>query len=467
MKWLRGSNSLAVRLIVMLTITSVFVIAGAGLMFYVALEAQLNAADHEEIQGKMNALEQLIQDMPDEIQPYDLIEKLQDITTGHPRLLIAVKGRSGWLVVPELKFQHALEKHGDIPDRKILSLYHENDAWLVRKSAITEGGPKPLDAVYLAINVSDSRLTIKRYRSTAVAISVLAALLCGGIGYLVIRRGLAPLEKLATEAEQLTADQLHTPLAIGKAPDEVRSLVASINLMLARLNQSFSNLEQFSADIAHELRTPINSLLQKTEVILSRPRSIQEYEELHHLNLEEFGKLKNMVGDMLFLARADHGMLVLERAQVDLLHEVRQVAEFFEYIASDKQQDIQIRGAGNLFADRLMVHRALTNLFSNAVKYGLPETTIQVDIRHEAKQLVITVSNACAALSEAELQGLFARFIRGNAPLNRDVDGTGIGLAIVRSIMRVHQGSVDAQHDRNRISINLRFPHHERPDVAG
>ncbi|GAB3265987.1 sensor histidine kinase [Chitinimonas naiadis] len=466
MKWLRGSNSLAVRLIVVLTITSALVIAGAGLMFYVALEAQLNTADREEIQGKMNALEQLIQEMPSDIQPYDLVEKLQDITTGHPRLLFGVKGRSGWLVVPELKFQHALEMSGDIPDRKIMSLYHENEAWLVRKSAIKNGGPKPLDAVYLAVNVRDSRLIIKRYRSTAVAISLLAALLCGGIGYLVIRRGLAPLEKLATEAEQLTADQLHTPLAIGKAPDEVRSLVASINLMLARLNQSFSNLEQFSADIAHELRTPINSLLQKTEVVLSRPRSIQEYEELHHLNLEEFGKLKHMVGDMLFLARADHGMLALERTQVDLLHEVQQVAEFFEYIASDKQQHIEVTGTGTLFADRLMVHRALTNLFSNAVKYGLPSTTIHVDICREAEHQVISVSNACAALSEADLQGLFARFIRGNAPVTRDVEGTGIGLAIVRSIMQVHQGSVDAQHDGNEIIISLRFPLVNRVDAT-
>ncbi|MBL8508245.1 MAG: two-component sensor histidine kinase, partial [Chitinimonas sp.] len=227
---------------------------------------------------------------------------------------------------------------------------------------------------------------------------------------------------------------------------------------------SFSNLEQFSADIAHELRTPINSLLQKTEVVLSRPRSIREYKELHHLNLEEFGKLKHMVGDMLFLARADHGMLVLERMQVDLQHEVQQVADFFEYIASDKQQDIKISGAGILWADRLMVHRALTNLFSNAVKYGLPGTAIKVDIHRDGEHQVVSISNACPALSEADLKGLFSRFIRSDAPATRDVDGTGIGLTIVRSIMRLHQGTVDAHHDGDMITMMLRFPNHEQRD---
>ena len=121
MRWRRASNSLAVRLIVMLTITSALVISAAGFLFYAALEAQLNGTDKEEIQLKMGAVEQLLKEMPEEVQPYDLIERLHDITSGHPKLQFGVKARSGWLIVPELKFQHALEQAGDVADRRISS----------------------------------------------------------------------------------------------------------------------------------------------------------------------------------------------------------------------------------------------------------------------------------------------------------------------------------------------------------
>ncbi|HEY9104870.1 heavy metal sensor histidine kinase [Chitinimonas sp.] len=457
MRWRRASNSLAVRLIVMLTITSALVISAAGFLFYAALEAQLNGTDKEEIQLKMGALEQLLKEMPEEVQPYDLIERLHDITSGHPKLQFGVKARSGWLIVPELKFQHALEQAGDVADRRISTLHHESGAWLVRKSSIAKPGPSGVQAVYLAVNVTDSRLTIRRYRSTAVGITLLTTLLLGTLGFLVVRRALAPLEQLAQEAEQITAEQLHTPLTVTNPHDEVGRLVGSINRMLGRLNQSFNRLEQFAADIAHELRTPINSLLQKTEVSLSRPRSLAEYEDLHHANLAEFGKLKHMVADMLFLARVDHGMLVLSRKEVNLACEARKVAEFFDYPASEKRQTIAVEGEGTAVADGLMVQQALTNLLSNAVKYGLPDTPIHIAIAQQTGQATVAVRNAALPLQDADLQGLFTRFKRGADVQQRDIEGTGLGLAIVRSIMKAHGGTAEASYVDGAITVVLRF----------
>lgn len=129
-------------------------------------------------------------------------------------------------------------------------------------------------------------------------------------------------------------------------PEELRGLAGELNAMLARLEEAFQRLSAFSADIAHELRTPLTSLLTQTQVVLSRPRSLEDYREALHGNLEELERLTAMVNDMLLLAKADHGLLAPSRQALDLGAEVDSLLEFYQPLAED--HDIRLLREGSL-----------------------------------------------------------------------------------------------------------------------
>jgi two-component system heavy metal sensor histidine kinase CusS len=163
-----------------------------------------------------------------------------------------------------------------------------------------------------------------------------------------------------------------------------------------------------------------------------------------------------MVSDMLFLARADKGMIETKFEPVDLALEAASVAEFFEAAVDEKHQRIEVEGGARAACDRSMARRALTNLLSNAVRYAPAGALIQVRVRADAQRARITVENPAAPLSQDELQRLFARFARGGRGAASS-DGAGLGLSIVESIMRLHGGSVTAEADGARVRFVLTF----------
>jgi two-component system heavy metal sensor histidine kinase CusS len=229
--------------------------------------------------------------------------------------------------------------------------------------------------------------------------------------------------------------------------------------MLDRLRASFRALEEFSADIAHELRTPINNLMLQTQVTLSRPRGIDEYKEALHSNLTELEHLQRMVSDMLFLARADRGMLPLKVEPVQLGVEARSLAEFFELAAGEDGKSITVRGDATVMCDRAMSRRAITNLLSNAVRYAPRGAKISVDVHSSADgSAAVAVTNPAASLSDAELARLFGRFARGESSEPAAGESTGLGLSIVASIMRLHGGEAIATSGDSAITFRLVFP---------
>ncbi|MCL4747126.1 MAG: two-component sensor histidine kinase, partial [Burkholderiaceae bacterium] len=225
-----------------------------------------------------------------------------------------------------------------------------------------------------------------------------------------------------------------------------------------RLDDSFCSLEQFSADIAHELRTPLNSLLLTVEVTLSRERSGAEYRDALHETMQELGHLQKMVSDMLFIARAERGLAALSVDEVDLLAEVRDVVEYFEPLAGDRGLRTSIRGHATVTGDRSMIRRVATNLLSNAVRYALPDTTIEVKLASQAGAARLTVTNRCETLTQAQADRLFDRFARGESARADAPEGAGLGLAIVRSVMALHGGDVEARAAGGEIAIVATWP---------
>lgn len=331
-------------------------------------------------------------------------------------------------------------------------------SWLLHSVSHDWGGGKPGSAVVvMAVETTETRVLLREHALVAALVALLGTAASALLSWFVARRGLAPLAVVAARAGEVTARRLGDRLDLKDAPREVHGLADSINRMLQRLEESFRALEQFSADIAHELRTPLNNLLLQTQVTLSRPRSAEEYQEALHSNLEELERLQRMVADMLFLARADRGMIGLNLERIELRPEIDSVAEYFEAAAAERAQRIVVHGEGTVHADRLMLRRAVNNLLSNAVRYAPRGAALEVAIAADAEGCSIAVSNPGEAIAPEELRRLFARFARRDVSRGREVEGAGLGLAIVDSIMKLLGGSVQASSANDAVTFVLRF----------
>lgn len=454
-----GSISIAARLVILFMLGSGVIMAGVGYTLYHALRMQLEAKELAEVTGKTEVIEFLFRELESPAAFLANLQRFRDVSVGHPHLSIGIRSRDGWLVTPDARVARAAEDAARSPRLPYAEVPIDGRTWWLRSVPHSWRGNESLDAVaVLAIDATETRQLLAEHAAVATLVALVGTLLSGLLGWFVAQRALAPIANVATRAGQVTAQRLGARLDLHDAPKEVHGLGESINLMLERLEESFRTLEQFSADIAHELRTPLNNLLLQTQVTLSRPRSEAEYQEALHSNLVELERLQRMVADMLFLARADRGMLELAVEDVELAEEARSVTEYFEAAAAERSQSIRIEGGAVVRGDRLMIRRALTNLLSNAVRYSPPGSAIEVNARSDDRGAFVEVSNPGVAMSEQELKRLFARFARRDDSRGREVEGVGLGLAIVDSIMKLHRGRIEAESPQDQIAFRLRFP---------
>jgi two-component system heavy metal sensor histidine kinase CusS len=191
----------------------------------------------------------------------------------------------------------------------------------------------------------------------------------GLLGWFAARRGLAPLREMKQRATEVSAQRLDQRLPVDAVPVELAELAESLNDMLARLEESFKRLSDFSSDLAHELRTPVSNLMTQTQVALSKTRSSAEYREVLESNCEEFERLSRMISDMLFLAKSENGLIVPGQETFDLADEVTALFDFYGALAEENGVTLRLEGSGQVTGDRLMLRRAIGNLLSNALRY--------------------------------------------------------------------------------------------------
>jgi len=274
--------------------------------------------------------------------------------------------------------------------------------------------------------------------AAAVALILLAA-------WFGVRQGLLPLRRLSSDIRQISAERLHVRLEPSQVPVELAELVQSFNQMIENLQQGFARLSEFSADIAHELRTPLSNLITQTQVSLSKERSLEEYRELLYSNLEEQERLARMVSDMLWLAKTEHGLHKLQREPVDLSAISQQLFDFFDVIADEKNVQLHYEGpALTIRADKLMLQRALSNLLSNAIRHAVAHSKVVIMVRPLADQVEMIVRNQGPVIEAEHLPRLFERFYRADPSRQRHSEGAGLGLAMVKSIAELHGGTISA-----------------------
>jgi two-component system heavy metal sensor histidine kinase CusS len=296
--------------------------------------------------------------------------------------------------------------------------------------------------VAVATDIAHHQAFMRSFLQTLWLFVAGAAALVGFLGWAVARRGLQPLRAMRDQTQGVTAQQLSHRLPVASFPVELAELAQSLNDMLARLEEAFLRLSDFSSDIAHELRTPVSNLMTQTQVALSRARSADEYRTILESNAEEYEHMARMISDMLLLAKADNGLVVPHRETLQLATEARALFDYYDAVAEDKGLHLVLEGEAQVDADRLMLRRALGNLLSNAVRHASNNTTIVLRLQTRPDAVHISLENTGEAIAPDNLERVFDRFYRVDPARQRSSEGTGLGLAITRSIVVAHGGTI-------------------------
>ncbi|MFP5267404.1 MAG: ATP-binding protein [Acidobacteriota bacterium] len=322
----------------------------------------------------------------------------------------------------------------------------------------------------LLIRIAYSLLPVEEQVRISRDILVLAffpTLLLAGVGiYRLTLKALLPLEKMATAAEQITADQLSRRLAVENPGDELGHMARVLNGLLARLEASFEQLKRFTADASHELRTPLACLRVAGEVALEKHRSAEEYRETVESMLEEVMRLTHLVDRLLLISRADAGQIALNRTTFCWMDLVQEAVALVGVLADERLQTIDISGDPSIqvYADRYVLRHAMLNLLENAVKYSPEGSTIGLRLSRRADQMAeFSVIDQGPGVPEEDREKIFDRFFRSDSGRARDAGGDGLGLAIARWAVGANGGRLGLAAMETRGSrFFIQLPAHQR-----
>jgi heavy metal sensor kinase len=278
----------------------------------------------------------------------------------------------------------------------------------------------------------------------------------GYIGHRMTGQALCPLEKIALQAEQITATRLHDRVPIENPDDELGRIARVLNDLLARLEASFEQLRRFTSDASHELRTPLASLRGVGEMGLQGEYTANEYREIIGSMLEEVTRLTQMVESLLTMSRVDSGALALKLCEFRLLELVREAANLVDVIAEEKAQIFKISGNSDIFvrADRLFLRQAIVNILHNAVKYSPAGSAIEMSVSSSQRPgedeswVSVEITDHGPGISEEHRSKVFDRFYRVDEGRSRDAGGAGLGLAIAKWAVEVHGGQISLTSTR-------------------
>lgn len=331
----------------------------------------------------------------------------------------------------------------------------------------------PVRFARAAVNIQDGRTVeitaahfltgearmLRAFRWDITGAVLFAYFLIAALGYVVIRRGLRPLRHMALEATKIHPSSLSVRLSSENAPQELQQLIYSFNDMLGRLAEGYERLTQFSADLAHEIRTPVGAVMGHCQVALYQPRTTEEYETLLANNMVELERISRMVENILFLARAADARSVLNLSGIHISAEMNRIQEYFEGLAEEREMTLRSEGDGVLYADAILFQRALSNLVANAVRYGHAGSEIVIRAQKQTKGMDIQVISQGDPIPPEKLSKLFDRFYRADASRSQGGSSSGLGLSIVQAIMALHQGTVSVvSSPQGETQFTLTFP---------
>jgi two-component system heavy metal sensor histidine kinase CusS len=429
--------SLSTRLALLFAACTAVVSLFAGVLFSRASEAHFIELDQQLLDGKLIGLRRALHD----IQSSESQVKLADELSRQADLSLRITGSDGrrW-------YDSSASLPDQLPQQSGLSTLNDDgtDYRVLNAPLFVDKPDSP--QLTLLLDITHHQHFLQRMQHLIWLTVGLSALATALLGAWAARSGLRPLRRMSAIASGVSAQSLNARLPEADMPPELAEMAHHFNAMLGRLDDSFQRLSAFSADIAHELRTPLSNLLTHTQVTLTRPRPIEDYREALHSNLEELQWMAQLVNDMLYLAKADHGLLMPKREWLELAEEADVLLEFFAPLAEDAQVTLSREGKARVEGDRSMLRRALSNLLDNAMRFTPTKGEVRVRIVDQPKGLKLTVENSGAGISAELLPRLFDRFYRADPARHEgSSEHAGLGLAITQSIVRAHGGRIHCE----------------------
>ncbi|ROT46731.1 heavy metal sensor histidine kinase [Pusillimonas sp. NJUB218] len=469
---LTSPPSLALRLTISIGAGITALLLCFGWLVERSINAHFVEQDIHELNAAKTSIQATLRQFDDETAANALKAHFDSTLSGHHNAEFLVADSNGQVLyaTPGANLEAALGQLtpvDEINNKTVSPWQHEGKTFrsvLVRLAAGTGQKVEPFSVV-LATDIDFHLHFLNSFHRYLWWLTAVACLIAIAATWLAVHQGHAPIRRISQQINRINSEQLHLRLDSTGVPAELAPMATAFNEMIDRLEDGFRRLSNFSGDIAHELRTPITNLTTQTQVALSRARTAQEYREILYSNLEEYERMAKMIGDMLFLAKADNGLIEPERAAVPLVAELRELADFFEAWCEERKVAIVVTGDETLaaHADRAMVRRAFSNLLSNAIRYTPEGGTVRVNVRGESDTVRICITNPGPTIAAEHLPHIFERFYRPDASRHRNGEGAGLGLAIVKSIVQAHGGQVGASSDNGVTHFEVFLKHTQRP----
>ena len=466
---LRLRRTLAFRLTAAYSLAGLLMVILATASLYLVLRTELDRSTEMFLADKLHVLGSMLRERPDDEDGLREEIELESAARRYQQFYIRLLDEHGVPIMTtpgmaeQLDLAQLASRTRGRSGRSIAMAGRHGQPFRVTSATVAVGTPPTRsDTVQIAIDVAQEEELLARYRLWFWGILLATSVLFPVVGYRIARHGIRPVEEIAATARRITSTNLRERIAPEGYPSELALLAGTFNEMLERLEESFERISRFTADIAHDLRTPVNNIRGEAEVALARARTVDEYRDVLESSLEEAVRLSELIGDLLFLARAESPLTELHRENVNIGELLITVRDYYEASAADAGISLVVNdGAEPLSAelDRSLMLRAVSNLVSNAIAHTPPGGTVTLAATNEDAAIRIEVSDTGDGIPAEALPRVFDRFFRVDPSRSKTSGGTGLGLAIVQSILTLHGGSAEiASQLGHGTRVTLRMP---------
>jgi two-component system heavy metal sensor histidine kinase CusS len=436
----RCLRSIAVGLAVKLAGVALVVFAVVAALLHWSLARELRFSERLQLESKAAALQQIVSRAEAAADGRRLEREIQDLETADGDVRI-------WIVDAGGVVLHG--NAGDLPETRrddefVTSVASDGGTLATLRRPVIGNAMPAGTQMIIALHPRARLALMATFDRATVGVCAAGVLATSLLSIWVARRGLRPLHRLSAQAARISPQALSHRLSTPRDGLELASLVDSFNLSLGRVEEAWRQLEGFSADVAHELRTPLAVMITGFEVALSRPRPVEELRDVVASGLEEVRELSTIVEDMLLLARADRGEAAPDRSLVMVREQVAVVLDYLDASIEQGRHQVRIEGDAQAMANGSLLRRALFNLMTNAFRHTPAGETIVVRVERGEGEVRIAVLNPGDPLPDEVRMYMFDRFWRKDASRTKATEGHGLGLGIVRAVARMHGGGVFA-----------------------
>ncbi len=466
---LRLRNTLAFRLTAAYSLGGLLLVLLATYGLYLVLRAELDKSTDQFLADKLQVLRTMLRERPNDEDGLREEIELESAARRYEQFYIRLLDQHGVpiLTTPgmaeQLDLAELARQARSRPERSISMVGRHGQGFRVSSaSALVGTPPTTSDTIQIAIDISQEEELLKRYRFWFWAIMLATSVLFPLVGYRIARHGIRPVEEIAATARTITSTNLRERIKSEGYPSELALLAGTFNEMLDRLEQSFEQISRFSADIAHDLRTPVNIIRGEAEVALARARTVDEYRDVLESSLEETVRLSELIGDLLFLGRAEGPLTHLNKQSVDAVELLGTVRDYYEVTASDGGVSLLTAAVHEPMTadlDRALILRAVSNLVANAIAHTPSGGSVTLSASASVGEILIKVIDTGIGIPADAVPRVFDRFFRVDPSRSKTSGGTGLGLAIVQSITTLHGGKTEIASEVGRgTCVTLRIP---------